>query len=195
MRYGSWMKLATLGLLLVTLRGQALQAGPHKNRPPVVEDPFVTWDVDASYENTVDARDLALDQAKERILLFLSRQRPPLEWAGRTAYVDKQLREGNWVRGEQEVDVSSQEHQLKKMKLHIGLSAADYQAMVRLDREARAQDRQLLLVKGLGGSVLVLLILAGFFHVSAAKGSASRGMRVATVGLIVAVAAGCWFLA
>jgi hypothetical protein len=174
MRPRSWTSALTVAVLLLACRSQALHAAKRPPAPKVPEPSIVDpWVTDGMSESVKDARDVAVDRAKERVLFFLSNQRPPLNWPGRDDYVDRHIREGAWVKAEEETPVETQDRQLQKVKLKVALTSSDYRAMVKLDREARAQQRQVVLVKGLAGVVVLLAVLAGFFRLNGTTKRAS----------------------
>jgi hypothetical protein len=196
MRSRSWNSALTLAVLLVAIRSQALHAGSKRPAARAPEATVAKWDADATNESVQGARDVAVDRAKERVVFFLNHQHPPLDWSGRDDYVDKHIRDGSWVKNQLEEDVEAQGHDYKKVSLLVGLTSTDYEAMVRLDREARAQKRQVVLAKGLGGLVLLLTILTGLFRLNGAtKKNGSASVRVAVVGLLGMLIAGGWLLA
>ena len=82
-----------------------------------------------------------------------------------------------------------------QVSLDVVLTAAQYREMREEDRKFRQKERLFILAKLLAAVVAVLAALAGYLRLDeATKGYYTTWLRLAAVGLAMAVAAGAWLL-
>jgi len=196
-----------------------------KNVVVVNEKPEAAWSMSVVGEwmgTHEDAVQVALEEARAKIIAHLRSQKPPLAWAPSVDYVRQRLvkdlpkeesgfkdekgqtREvliGGTKALEQErkvPDVGTQQ----RVCLKVAVNSKDLQEMRRLDSEYRAeqrrvlaQERQLVLVKILLGVVAVLAAAALYFRFDeATKGYYTNWLRLAAVSFVGVVGAMLWFV-
>lgn len=206
MRRGIWTRLLLLAFLQFGLREQLSWAGPKapggpKAVPVVMTKLLPPIEAEGKHINAEGARENALDDARDKILAILEHQSPSLRWPGMEEYVNEHIRNKSWqVEDLPSLEVISNSPQkLVIARVRVEMKLTDYQEMLALDRQYRAEHRQIWLARLLPGLVIILAGVAGFCRVrrvprdsSAVKGSA----KLISVAVLAALAVGLFlFLA
>jgi hypothetical protein len=185
-----WMLcwLATGALAQDGLRPR-LGAGPP---PAPTEQKVFSARVEGTWKKTVEeAREDALENARDRLVAYLRAQNPPLEWAPSPAYLQqhKMIKEDKPTPKEFGDDVGT----MYQARLRVEVTAREFEEMARQDRHYRSEQRQVLLLKVLGGLLALLVAVAGYVRLDEwSKGYYTGWLKLAAA---VAVAVGLFLLA
>jgi hypothetical protein len=156
------------------------------------------WKVEGLGLDSGRAKENAWKETHKQVAGFLDRQEPPIQtWRPSEAYIQKHLLDHEEA-GE-DIALSGKDPPFKAKRWLVFLKPPDLEAMVVLDRHMqrglRAQERMLTLGRFGAGLVVVLAALAGYIRLDEwTRGSYTRLLQLAGVGVIAAVFAGLWLI-
>ncbi len=176
--------LVTLTAISLTVRTGATQwcqAGKPRPRPAPVqveEGKSASWDVKGYGRSREEAEQDALEKARSKVTAYLRRQEPPLFWSPTAAYVRDHLADTARMEKLDDVDIGEPPAPVVKVqcwRLPVIVTPARYLQMVRenrddlarqqkVERDARAVERMLLLGKVMGGILALLVGVGGYIR-------------------------------
>jgi hypothetical protein len=174
-------------LLVATARAQGVHV-PARPGDLILSFPVKGW------ANTrEDAEQRALENARTELPVHLAERDLALDWRPSTNYIkDNLVKEGpEYLQPE---DFQEPVGRAQGVRLLIGITAKDWQQMLREDRQMRSESRMLVLAKLLLGFVAFLGAVAGYLRLEEmTKGYYTAWLRLATIGFVTAVGAGIWW--
>jgi hypothetical protein len=140
-----------------------------------------------------EAKEEVLSEARNRVLVYLKRQNPPVDWEPTVDYIRDYLVK-EWSEDKKDPPKEMEEvGPLHRYNLLVEVSPDDYSQILQQERHEHMKWRLLPLAKGLGVLVALLALVAGYIRVDEwTKGYYTGWLRVAAVGVLAAVIAGLW---
>lgn len=137
-----------------------------------------------------DANQAAQDKAYEKAVAYLHETLPGLQWTPTRDYVQKHLvKECQVLSPEEKEILPGRPENVERVKLHVEVSSADMQDIVKQDRTERGEQRMALLAKVLGIAVLLFSAVAAYVRIDEfSKGYLTGWLRLA--GIVTVAAAG-----
>jgi len=134
-------------------------------------------------ETQANAEHQAQTEAYKAVLKFLRRRLPELTWEPSLDYLIRlKVIPANGTLVSSDVGQKDDPGGLKKVELKVEISPSDVEEILRQDRLFRTQERHWTWAKLLGGSVGLLLIVAGYYRLEEmTKGYYTTRLRVAAV--------------
>jgi hypothetical protein len=210
MRPRAWVVILFLCIVMFICRvqfsGGSAHAEPKKTpragtaRPsaPAVTTVRESWDVYGVAPNSDDAKKIALDEARDKVVEYLAKLNPPMQWRPDAEYLQQNKMVTFSEPAEQEVGVEIGQ----KVSAKVEITSKTFADMQDQDRKYRAdlrklvsRDRQTLLGKILAGFVASLAAVAVYLRLDeATKGYYSLWLRLGSVALVATIGAGAWLL-
>jgi hypothetical protein len=169
-----------------------LPPGPVETKRPDPKGP--PWTVVGRGADPQSADETALEKARDKVIVHLRSQDPPIEWQPSLGYVRQNLVPKDRPQPTKVEDVIL--GTVYEQTLKVEVDDKHLRDMVDMDRQERMQERQLLLAKILGGILAVLTAVFGYYKLDeVTKGYYTGWLRVAAIVLIAAVGATLFFVA
>jgi hypothetical protein len=158
----------------------------------VVEDGTARWTVRGAGQTRDDAKEMALKEAHQKVVEYLARQNPPIEWRPTADYVVS----ARLVKEERSEKKDSPTLGLTYWSiLDVQLGPKAFRDILEMDRQARVLQREILVAKVLAVLVSIFTAVALYFRLDeATKGYYSGWLMFAGLALVGAVSAGVWLV-
>jgi hypothetical protein len=194
MRPSLWFGLAALCLFAGAFRTSFSRAEAPRPAPKGATAIHFSQEVTADGLTAEDARQLAYEDAHEKVLAHLAEHHPKLGW---TPSREDLTRIGVISpKGEQAGEDPDTKKKFYEVKLQVEIKTEHLQEIAKMARHQRMHDRQVLLAKILGGLVALLVVAAGYLRLEdLTRGYYTTLLRLAAFGTVAAVGAGLWLLA
>jgi len=197
-----WLILMAVVILAGNVRTSFTEASG-RGRAPKKQPPAKPRTVDPD-ENIVDGFGTSANAAKERALVHAQERVEQL--------LQERYRETNWklpeellatdfltrygvvqAQGEPKLAPGLGDEKAMVARYKVELTRDYLQAVQRVAREQRVQDRHLILARVLGGLVALLLVLAGYLRLEdMTRGYATTMLRVAAFSLVALAGGALW---
>jgi hypothetical protein len=150
------------------------------------------WTITGRGDDQPSADETALEKARDRVIVYLRSQDPPIQWQPSLGYVQQNLVKDREQPKEVDDPILGKVHE---RTLKVEVDAKHFREMVEMDRQDRMQERELLLAKVLGGILALLTAVFGYYKLDeVTKGYYTGWLRVAAIALIAAVGATLFFV-
>jgi hypothetical protein len=161
---------------------------------PALEEKVLSEQVEGTWKKTPqEAKEDALENARTRVIAYLRRQNPSVDWTPPADYVQTALvKEEKVERKEFEADVGT----MYRVRLGLEVAGKDRAEMMRRARHYLMEQRQACLLKVLGAMVALLAVAAGYVRLDDwSKGYYTGWLRLGAVSCAALVmGTGVWLL-
>jgi hypothetical protein len=204
MRFSFWTVLLGLGLMCCLARmtpppplGEARAQAPAAVQPGERPVPASTEVVVVGYgRNAESAREVALEKARDKVVALLRKELRDPDWQPQpeSVVLPEHLLEVRVVTPKgaaEQRDFGGERGVVARYRIQL---TAEYVAEVeRAARTLRQRERQGLLLRGLGGAVVLLLVAAGYLRLEeATRGYYTKLLRLAAVLVVALAGLGVW---
>jgi hypothetical protein len=165
-------------------RGRQVKELPREQIKEPIKEP-TSWTVTGWGKSVEDANQVAAENARKAVSDYLDHQQPPIRWRPSTDYV-KRLAHWSQPEAKDLPDLGK----MYEQTVTVELDAKHYREILENDRQERVEQRHLLLGKVVGGLLVVLLAVFGYFRLEEmTRGYYTLWLRLGAVALVGVAAA------